>query len=155
MSSPRMELLQALNIQVRYMSTNFVMFSQVVADKVGIHPTDNECLDFLLLKGSSTAGQLATAMGLTTGAVTAMIDRLEKLGYVHREHDKEDRRRVNVIPDAEKIYAKIMPYTAPMGTAMEEFSKDFTDEELAVVLRFVEKANASATEVIVKVRESK
>ena len=155
MSSPRMALLQALNIQVRYMSTNFVMFSQVVADKVGIHPTDSECLDFLLLKGPSTAGQLATAMGLTTGAVTAMIDRLEKLGYVRREHDKEDRRRVNVIPDAEKIYAKIMPYTAPMGTAMEEFSKDFTDEELAVVLRFVEKANASATEVIVKVRESK
>ena len=76
MSSPRMALLQALNIQVRYMSTNFVMFSQVVADKVGIHPTDSECLDFLLLKGPSTAGQLATAMGLTTGAVTAMIDRL-------------------------------------------------------------------------------
>lgn len=154
MSSPRQQLLEALTIQVRFMSANFVMFSQVVANKIGVHPTDNECLDFLLLKGASTAGQLAKQMGLTTGAVTAMIDRLEKAGYVRREHDHEDRRRVIVIPNEAKIYADIGPHTALMGAAMQEFSKEFTDEELAVILRFTERANESAGKVIAQVRES-
>jgi DNA-binding MarR family transcriptional regulator len=155
MSSPRIELLQALNVQVRIMTTNSVMFSQIVAEKIGIHPTDNECLDILLLKGPSTAGQLAKQMGLTTGAVTAMLDRLEKADYVRREHDKEDRRRVIVYPNDARIYADIMPYMLQMATAMEEFSKDFTDDELATILRFTEKANQSATQVIAHVQEQK
>src|SRR5690242_18094324 len=98
-TNKRTQLTQELLIQFRYVSANSVMFSQAVADQVGLHPTDTECLDFLLLNGPSTAGQLAVYTGLTTGAVTAMIDRLTKAGYVRREHDEKDRRRVNVIPD--------------------------------------------------------
>ncbi len=153
MSSARLQLMQELQTQFRLSSANSVMFSQAVAAKVGIHSTDNESLDYLLLNGPATAGQLSELTGLTTGAVTAMIDRLEAAGYVRREHDKADRRRVIVIPNEEKIYAEIAPYSMPMGMAFEALTAEFSEEELAVVLKFMIKANQAASEVIAKTRE--
>jgi DNA-binding MarR family transcriptional regulator len=149
-----MQLVQELQTQFRLSSANSVMFSQAVAAKVGIHSTDNETLDFLLLNGPATAGQLSELTGLTTGAVTAMIDRLEKAGYVRREHDKADRRRVIVIPNEEKIYAEIAPYSMRMGMAFEALCAEFSEEELAVVLKFMTSANHAASDVIAKARES-
>jgi len=151
----RDQLLRALNLEFRAVSANSVMFSQTVAEKVGMHPTDNESLDFLLLNGASTAGQLAKMTGLTTGAVTAMIDRLEKAGYVRREHDQADRRRVIVIPNEEKIYRDISPHTAPMGAALLKVSEAFSDEELEIVRRFMAKANEAATAVIGQTKTEK
>jgi DNA-binding MarR family transcriptional regulator len=146
----RSDLTQALNLQFRMASANSVMFSQIVADRVGIHPTDNECLDYLLQKGPSTAGQLSKLTGLTTGAVTAMIDRLEKAGYVRREHDQADRRRVLVIPDEAKIMAEVAPHAEPMGAAFEALCAEFSEKELDTILRFITKANALSSEVISK-----
>jgi DNA-binding MarR family transcriptional regulator len=154
-SSQRHQLIQALLTQYRYVSANSVMFSQAVAEKVGIHSTDNECLDFLLLHGPATAGQLARLTGLTTGAITAVLDRLEKAGFVQREQDKDDRRRVIVVPNQAKILAEIIPYTMPMGAAMEAICAEFTDAELEVMLRFTTQANAVATDVITKTRQGK
>ncbi|MEP7284316.1 MAG: MarR family transcriptional regulator [Chloroflexota bacterium] len=151
-SSKRSQLTQALTIQFRYVSANSVMFSQVVADKVGLHSTDNECLDYLLLNGPSTAGQLSKFTGLTTGAVTAMIDRLEKAGFVRREHDTVDRRKVIVIPDEAKINAEIAPHAMPMGYAMDALCAEYSEDALEIVLDFVTKANHSASEVISKAR---
>jgi DNA-binding MarR family transcriptional regulator len=148
-------LTQELITQFRYVSANSVMFSQVVADKVGLHSTDNECLDFLILNGASTAGQLAQYTGLTTGAVTAMVDRLIKAGFVRREHSEEDRRKVLVIPNEEKIYKEIAPFSMPMGTALVTLCKEFSDEELAIITRFITRANTFATEVIAQTRGEK
>lgn len=149
----RNQLTQALNRQFRYASANSVMFSQVIAEKVGIHSTDNECLDYLLLNGPSTAGQLSELTSLTTGAITAVIDRLEKAGYVRRERDKTDRRKVIVAPNEEKIYREIMPYAMPMGVAMDAVCTQFSEVELEIVLKFITKANASAVEVISATRK--
>lgn len=154
-SEKRAALTVELMNQFRYVSANSVMFSQAVADKVGLHSTDNECLDFLLLNGAMTAGQLSTLTGLTTGAMTTVIDRLEKAGYVRREQSKEDRRKVIVAPNVDKINADISPYTLPMGNALWEIAADFSEEELAAMLRFVIKANAAATEVIAATRKTK
>ena len=155
MSSPdkRNALIEAIIKQARYSSIYFVMFSQVVASKVGVHSTDNECLDFLTLNGPATAGQIADFIGLTTGAVTAMIDRLEKAGFVRREHDKADRRRVIVIPDVEKIAQELGPYAMPMGIAIESLCAEFTEEELEVIVRFLTRANSASSTVISQVRE--
>jgi len=146
------ELIQELNRQLRYTSATSVMFSQVVADKVGIHSTDNECLDFLLLNGPSTAGQLSELTGLTTGAITTVIDRLEKAGYVKRERDKDDRRKVIVAPNTEKIYAELTPYIMPMGVAVDTLCQAFSADELAIILQFITQANAAALQVIAEVR---
>lgn len=153
MSSYRTELTQQLISLFRYVSANSVMFSQVVASKVGLHSTDNECLDFLILNGPATAGQLSEITGLTTGAVTAMIDRLEKAGFVHREHDKADRRRIIVVPNEAKIYSEILPHTMPMGVAVEAVCAEFSEEALEIVLKFITKANNAASEVILNARE--
>jgi DNA-binding MarR family transcriptional regulator len=152
-NSKRTQLTQDLIIQIRHSSVNFVMFSQVVANKVGLHSTDNECLDYLLLNGPATAGQLAEFTGLTTGAVTAMIDRLEKAGFVSREHDKQDRRRVIVIPNEAKVNAELMPHVMPMGIASAALCAEFSEEELEIVQRFLTKANAMAINVISQTRQ--
>ena len=154
MSTPkRKQLTQELNRQVRYLTANSVIFSKVVADKVGQHSTDLECLDFLLLSGPSTAGKLSEITGLTSGAVTAVIDRLEKAGYVRRERDKNDRRKVIVAPNKTKIDSEIAPFSMSIGVALETLSKEFSDDALEMILRFLTKANSKATEEIVKMRK--
>src|SRR5258708_39863365 len=102
MTQKKQHLIQDLNNQVRLMSGSSVLFSHVIADNIGINSTDMECLDFLVIHGTSTAGKLAELTGLTTGAITAMVDRLEKASFVKRTFDKNDRRRVLVEPDIKK-----------------------------------------------------
>lgn len=72
------------------------LFVQTVAESSGIHPTDIKCLDFLTEACSATAGDLARVTGLTTGAITAAIDRMEQAGFVRREADSKDRRKTIV-----------------------------------------------------------
>lgn len=69
---------------------------QAVADRLRINLTDLRCLDVLEQRGTSTPGEIATALGLSSGAVTTLLDRLEHSGYVQRRRDAEDRRRVLV-----------------------------------------------------------
>jgi DNA-binding MarR family transcriptional regulator len=67
-----------------------------IAEQLGMHGTDARCLQILGRTGSATAGQLGRALGLTTGAVTPLLDRLERAGLVVRRRDVEDRRRIYV-----------------------------------------------------------
>src|ERR1700709_952155 len=93
LSSPkaRAALLTELEHAVRRSSAQGVIFGQAVADSVGISGSDLECMDFLILEGRVTAGRLAEVTGLTTGAITGVVDRLEKGGLVRREGDGADR----------------------------------------------------------------
>ena len=83
----RADLLQRLDHLLRRVSAQSVLLSDAVADHVGLNSTDLECLDLLFLAGPTTAGQLAEHTGLTTGAMTAVIDRLERATLVRRSHD--------------------------------------------------------------------
>jgi DNA-binding MarR family transcriptional regulator len=76
---------------------------QAAADRLGINLTDHRCLDVLNQRGTSTAGEIASALGLTTGAVTTLLDRLERAGYVRRIRDSADRRRVHVEQTEESL----------------------------------------------------
>jgi DNA-binding MarR family transcriptional regulator len=87
-------LLAELDRAVRMMTGQSVLLSQSVAAIAGIHSTDLECLDVIHTKGAASPGDLAAATGLTTGAVTSVIDRLEQAGYVRREAHPSDRRKV-------------------------------------------------------------
>lgn len=149
------QLAAELIVQFRYVSANSVMFSQAIADRVGIHSTDSECLDFLLLNGPATAGQLSELTGLTTGAVTAVIDRLERAGFVRREQGKEDRRKVIVVPNERLINTEISPYSFSMGESLLKLSAEFSAEEIETILRFIKRANGIATEEIQKLRKKK
>jgi DNA-binding MarR family transcriptional regulator len=101
MSSNNSERLQTIEHLIRELKTSSsrgILFHQTLADWLGLNITDHKCLGFLLEEGPQTAGRLAELTGLTTGAITGVIDRLEKAGYVKREKDSHDRRRVMIEP---------------------------------------------------------
>jgi DNA-binding MarR family transcriptional regulator len=79
---------------VREMAAQTVVTSQIVAGHFGLHTTDLRVLDIIYIRGQITAGDLAKATGLTSGSVTALIDRLSNAGYVERQADDTDRRKV-------------------------------------------------------------
>ena len=108
-SSDRDALIRTLDREMRRISAQSVMFSQAVAERLDLNPTDLECLGIIGETGALTAGQLAELTGLTTGAITGVIDRLERAGYVRREQDASDRRRVIVQPVPETAQERITP----------------------------------------------
>jgi DNA-binding MarR family transcriptional regulator len=129
-------LFQALNAAMREVSGLGVMYSQAVAARLGVNSSDLECLDYVVMRGPITAGSLAEATGLTTGAITGTIDRLERAGFAARESDPADRRKVLVraLPAVEK---RIAPLFEPMGRAAMAALSSYSNEELALLLRFL------------------
>src|SRR5215470_16181872 len=96
-ATDRAELVRQLGHEARVSTLWTVLLHNAIASRSGINVTDMQCINLLQLRGPMTPGQLADAMFLTTGgAITAVIDRLEKAGMVRRHRDDEDRRRVLV-----------------------------------------------------------
>lgn len=147
----RADVLQALNRVMRMVSAQSVMFSLAVANHVGMHSTDVEALDFLLLHGPTTAGGLAELTGLTTGAITGVVDRLERAGFVRRVRDPRDRRRVIVEPVQEQL-SVLAPAYEPMSRAFAEVCAGYDDASLAVVLDFLTRAVEAGREPITLLR---
>jgi DNA-binding MarR family transcriptional regulator len=133
----RAALLQELEHAVRRSSAQGVIFGQTVANVAGISNSDLECLDFLNLERRVTAGRLAELTGLTTGAITGVVDRLEKAGLVRRERDESDRRKVFIAPVPENL-AKIGRLYEPMQQAMLKLWSSYSDAELRLLVRFAE-----------------
>jgi DNA-binding MarR family transcriptional regulator len=131
----RAALLQALEEAMRRSSAQGVLFGQAVANVAGISGSDLECLDFLNLEGRVTAGRLAEVTGLTTGAITGVVDRLEKAGLVRRERDEADRRKVFIVVVPEAT-ATIGQFYVPMQQAMHKVWSRYSEEELRLLLRF-------------------
>src|SRR2546427_4471297 len=96
MSRGRQQALAELNREVRAWQADQELFDSLVIELSGLNRTDWRCLDILGTRGPMTAGQLADAVRLTTGAVTGVLDRLEAAGLVRRVRDTKDRRRVIV-----------------------------------------------------------
>jgi DNA-binding MarR family transcriptional regulator len=132
----RAALMQELEHAVRKSSALGVIFGQTVANRVGISSSDLECLDFLNIDGRVTAGRLAELTGLTTGAITGVVDRMEKAGLVRRERDESDRRKVfiAIVPDA---LGKIGRFYEPLQKAVTKNWEGYTDAELKLLLRFM------------------
>lgn len=130
-----------------------VLLHHTVASKAGINVTDAQCINLLSLDGPMTPGQLATSMGITTGgAITAVVDRLEKAGFVKRTRDADDRRKVIVelIPDS---LERISGYFEPIAeSTMERFSS-YTDEQLRFLLDFARSNNEAMPDIIQRVQD--
>jgi DNA-binding MarR family transcriptional regulator len=123
------------------MSSFSSLFHHAVAERANMHPTDIETVDLLTVLGPMTAGQLARMTGLSSGATTRLIDRLAASGLVRRVPDPTDRRRVHIEPIAENL-RPIGEMFGPMAQALGQAWASFTDEEIAVILRFVRRSNA-------------
>lgn len=135
-SSRRRDMIAALLEAVRRTGSLTVLMSQEAADRVGINATDLNCLNVLSFNDTLTAGQLARAMGLTTASITAVIDRLEKVGYARRERDQRDRRRVVVHLAADAVVRDVRPVFRPMIGAWHRITAGYTDDELELIVKF-------------------
>ncbi|MFO0661835.1 MAG: MarR family transcriptional regulator [Polyangiaceae bacterium] len=106
------EIIRELGDLGRELSTRTILFHQSVAENLGLNVTDHKCLDFVLRAGEEeiTAGRLSELTGLTTGAVTGVLDRLERAGFIQREKDPRDRRQIVIralperLPELEAIF---------------------------------------------------
>ena len=141
-----------LQLAGRRLSCETIMFHQSVADRLGLNVTDHKCLDFLLMYGPSTAGELAQRSSLTTGAITAVIDRLERAGFVQREADPDDRRRVIVTPVFERL-SEIGMLFADLGSQMGELASRYSRAELDVIVDFMNRSCGILRESAIKLRE--
>ena len=111
------------------------MFAKIVADRAGVSSADMDCIDFVNVEGRMTAGRLAELTGLTTGAITGVVDRLEKAGFVRRERDENDRRKVFIVPVVERMMEMGRPYEL-VKRAMQKQSEAYTDAELKLLIRY-------------------
>lgn len=108
----------------------------IASQRLGLGGTDSRFLTLLDVHGPLTPGRLAQLTGLTTGSVTGVIDRLERGGFVSRERDDADRRKVRVIPDPEAT-ARLTAARSDRIDLLDDVLKDRDDGELAVIARFL------------------
>lgn len=135
----RRELLAAVMRAMSRTNAQSSLFSQALGAQLGIGPTDLECLALLRDLGTTTAGQLAELLGLTTGAITGVIDRLEGGGFAVRESDPADRRRVMVRPVRERMADVDRAYEPLLNVAAEAVAS-YGDDDLRLVLDFERRA---------------
>ena len=138
-------LLEELETAMRKSSAQGTLFAQAVAEHAGISSSDMDCMDFLNMEGRMTAGRLAELTGLTTGAITGVVDRMEKAGFVRRERDDSDRRKVFIAPVPERL-AEIGRFYELLQRAMQKQSDAYTDAELKLLLRYVSESYRSILE---------
>lgn len=146
------ELGAALTLAAQRNATDAVMMHQAVADRLGMHVSDLRCLNLLRLGGPATAGELAQRTGLTTGAITRMIDRLLKAGYVRREHDEQDRRRVIITAVDERI-AEIAPHYDVLAREFGKVLGDYTPEQMELLLDVFNRLHETSMQVTALLRE--
>jgi len=146
----RQQLEAALNAAMRDASGKGVLYSQAVAGRLGINSTDLECLDHIL-RGPVTAGMLAGLTGLTTGAITGVIDRLERIGLAQRESDPADRRKT-VVRALPTVLERIAPLFEPMERAAMAVLSKYRDDELALILNFLTRARDAALTAMSELR---
>ncbi len=113
----------------RRLTRSSLMLQYAIAEKMNLNPSDAECIDFLMEMGPSTAGDLAKVTRLTTGAITSVIDRLEKAGFVKRQNDPNDRRKV-VISLIPKKHEKGNLYYAAMAKDVYELFSSYSATRL-------------------------
>ncbi len=141
------KLIQKSRSLSRQYSDASIMMHEAIARKAGLSGTDHKYLGLLIQQGSMTAGELAKLTGLTTGAVTGLVDRLEKKKLVKRRFDKSDRRKVIIVPDTDHAMELLEPLFAGLQERSEALIRSFTEEELAVLWRYFRSAIAIMDEV--------
>jgi DNA-binding MarR family transcriptional regulator len=136
MSREKRELFEELVTEVRMSQTATDRFDQAVADALGVNRTDMRIVDVLDREGAVTAGRLAEMTGLTSGAITTAIDRLERAGFAHRRPDPSDRRRVLVVlaPAAQERGRGFYLEHAKRG---ERLFRRYDEDQLKLLLEFV------------------
>jgi DNA-binding MarR family transcriptional regulator len=122
---------RALNA-VRDYGVQLTLFRNAMSESVGLNVTDMECIRLLFLKGVSTPSELARHTGLTSGATTAMLDRLEKAGLIERRRNPDDRRGTLIVP-AKSSAERAAAWFESARKAQDELISSYPEKELETI----------------------
>jgi DNA-binding MarR family transcriptional regulator len=151
MSNDRRELLTQLTTEVRGWQSDQDLFDEAVAALAGLNRTDWRCLDILSTRGAMTAGQLAEAARLTTGAVTGVLDHLEAVGLVRRVRDTADRRRV-IVETTDQMDRQAAEVFGPLIADSDKALRAFGATQLATIVDFIRSERAILTRHTTRIR---
>jgi DNA-binding MarR family transcriptional regulator len=148
----RRELLNQLVELGRRISTQTVFLHQAIAQTVGLNATDTKCIDLILShpERTMTAGELSERTGLTTGAITHIVDRLEKRRFVTRIRDRQDRRKV-LVQVRLKSLEPLIPKYEEVGKAYMALAEEYSDDDLAVICDYMGRASAISEQEVANV----
>jgi len=129
------------------------VYQEAVARVLNLNNTDHTCLH-LLKTGPMTPGELAVATNLTTGAVTSVLDRLERRGFVKRAHDSEDRRRIIVSVDIEKLKREVAPLFNCLEQGFTDLCSGYNEEQITFLIDYLARCQAMLQDATQTLRES-
>jgi len=130
------------------------LMTHAAAERIGINGTDLNCLNILSFRGQMTAGELARATGLTTASITGVVDRLEEAGYVTRERDPHDRRRVVVKLVVDRAMHDVANLFLPMMRAWREMAARYSDDELRLIVDYYARVEQVLREHLDRLRDT-
>jgi len=145
---------QALEDLGRQMGVYSVMFHNAIAERLGLNVTDHKCLDYIIRTENVTAGRLSQVTGLTTGAITGVIDRLEKAGFARRQPDPRDRRKVIIVPRPEKL-AELSKLFDPLNRKMARVMARYSARDFEVLIDFMQRIGDVMREENLKLRNAR
>src|SRR5215813_3191796 len=136
---------------IQLYSYTSIQMHEAIGRKAGLSGTDHKYLGFLIQKGQMTAGELSNLTGLTTGAVTGLVDRFEKKKLVKRQFAKDDRRKVIIVPNTENIMTLLEPLYKEFRSKSEKLFASFSNKEISVIeayfLKSIEIMNETTSKV--------
>ena len=136
-AEPDQASVAAITADLKTFAARVILHGLRASDALSLAPTDLVCMCLLQLNGPASPGWLAETIGLTTGAVTGMVDRLERAGYVTREPDTHDRRKVIVRPDLHRWDHDLQQHAPNRAPASLDFLQDCSPAQLRATRRFV------------------
>jgi DNA-binding MarR family transcriptional regulator len=136
---PSPERVAAVEMAVRNLIANAILFNHQVAQRVGLGASDAQFMHLLQLHGPLTPGRLAELSGLTTGTVTGVLDRLGATGFVRRERDESDRRKVIVKLNEERLWSAMAPLYAGQADSLAAVAGAYDAEQLEVIADFLDR----------------
>lgn len=146
--------IQSISDLGRQFSDTTILMHEAIAKKAGLSGTDHKYLGFLVQQGAMTAGELSKLTGLTTGAVTGLIDRFEKKKLAKREFDKGDRRKIVIVPNTENAMRLLGPTFADLQNKMVSLILNFNDKEIEVIEKYLRAAIDVMKEVTKKLNKN-
>ncbi len=137
MVKPRkLDLVRQTNLNAREYGINTVLFRHAVAEKLGIHVTDMECLALVFFKRLATPSELSRYAGLTSGATTMMLDRLERAHLIERRPNPQDRRGTLIVITNERT-GEISALFASASKAIDELTLSYDENELELISNYL------------------
>jgi DNA-binding MarR family transcriptional regulator len=134
----RNELVKQVNLGAREYGISTVLFRHAVGEILGVNVTDMECLALIFFKGLATPSELARYTGLTSGATTAMLDRLEKARLIERRPNPQDRRGTLIVLTTERT-AEVGAIFASGREAIDRLNLNYSDQELELIAGYFSK----------------